>query len=191
MEREIDDRTILDKFVEDFCEIIDKHVKYLVCSGFVVIAHGRSRGTEDIDMIIEKLSKEDFMKMHDDLIKGGFVCMQDLDSASIYENYLIVGDSIRYVFDSDGLFPPEMEVKFVKDILDEEQMKTRKKFPLTGVDVYFSSIEYNIAFKEELLKTPKDLEDAKHLRLIYENEISEEEISKIKQLIKKLRMKEK
>lgn len=50
IERVVDDRTILDKFVEDFCGIVEKHVRYIVCSGFVAIAHGRTRGTEDIDM---------------------------------------------------------------------------------------------------------------------------------------------
>ena len=43
MERKISDKTILDEFAEDFCKIIDKHVKYIICSGFVAIVHGRSR----------------------------------------------------------------------------------------------------------------------------------------------------
>ena len=52
--REVDNKTLLDKFAEDFCKIIDKYAVYIICSGFVAIAHGRTRGTEDIDMIIEK-----------------------------------------------------------------------------------------------------------------------------------------
>ena len=55
-ERIIDDKTILDKFLMDFVKVIDKHCKYIVVSGFVAIAHGRSRGTEDIDMIIERMT---------------------------------------------------------------------------------------------------------------------------------------
>ena len=51
----VKDRNILDKFCIDFCSILDKHVKYIVVSGFVVIASGRTRGTEDIDVIIEKI----------------------------------------------------------------------------------------------------------------------------------------
>ena len=53
--RKVDDKTILDKFVEDFVKVIEKYCKYIIVSGFVAIAHGRSRGTEDIDMIIEKI----------------------------------------------------------------------------------------------------------------------------------------
>jgi hypothetical protein len=187
--RVIDDKTILDKFVEDFCKIINNHVKYIVCSGFVAISHGRSRGTEDIDMIIERISKENFIKLHEDLIKNGFVCIQSDDSEDIYSRYLDRGDSVRYVWDEDGYFPPEMEIKFAKDELDLEQLRTRTKFPLTGLDIYFSSIEDNIAFKEEWLKSDKDMEDAKHLRIIYEDSLDENKINNIKEKIRRFRMK--
>lgn len=189
MKREIDDRTILDKFVEDFVKIIEKHVKYIVVSGFVAIAHGRTRGTEDIDMIIEKIPKEEFVELHEGLVEGGFECIQSENAETVFDDYLIKGDSVRYVRKSEGHFPPEIELKFTKDSLDEEQLKTRKKLPLTGLDVYFSSIETNIAFKEELLKTPKDMEDAQHLRIIYKDEIDEKEIDRIKEKIRRLRMK--
>lgn len=186
--RIIDNKTILDKFAEDFCKIIDKYTKYIICSGFVAIAHGRTRGTEDIDMIIEKISKEKFFEMHKDLLKNGFICIQSDNPEDIYFKYLDKGNSIRYVWDEEGYFPPEMEIKFTKDELDTEQMKTRTKLPLTGLDVYFSSIEYNIAFKEELLASDKDIEDAKHLRIIYEDTIDEEKITKIKEKIRRLRL---
>ena len=187
MEREISDKTILDKFAEDFCEVVEKHAVYIVCSGFVAIAHGRSRGTEDIDMIIEKLAKDKFIEMHNDLIGAGFECIQSENADEIYDKYLFSGISVRYVLKSEGHFPPEMEIKFAKDKLDEEQLKSRTKLPLTGLDIYFSSIEGNIAFKEEMLCSEKDLEDAKHLRIIYEDEISGEEIIKIKNKIRKFR----
>lgn len=190
MERSVDNKTILDKFVEEFVEVVDNHCKYIICSGFVSIAHGRSRGTEDIDMIIEKLSRDKFEGLHEDLVKAGFKCIQSDDARIIYDTYLIEGDSVRYVYDQEGLFPPEMEIKFAKDELDKEQLDSRQKFELTGLDVYFSSIEGNIAFKEELLKSDKDIEDAKHLRIIYEGKINENKINDIKEKIKRLRINE-
>jgi hypothetical protein len=190
MERRIEDRTLLDKFVEEFCAIVDKHVKYIICSGFVAIAHGRTRGTEDIDMIIERMSKEDFIKMHKEFVDKGFECIQSDNAEVLFENYLGRGISVRYVWKSEGHFPPEMEVKFAKDKLDKEQINSRTKFPLTHLDVYFSSIEGNIAFKEEFLGTQKDLEDARHLRIIYAEDISEGKIDLIKKKIKRLRKNE-
>ena len=184
--RSVDDRTILDKFAEDFCGIVEQFCKYIIVSGFVAIAHGRSRGTDDIDMIIEKLSREKFILLHEELIKAGFDCIQSSDACNLYDNYINTGVSIRYVRLGEHL--PEMEVKFAKDSLDNYQLQTRKKMPFTGIDVYFSSVEMNIAFKEELLCSEKDLEDARHLRLIYEEEINEAEIDKNKQMIRRIKL---
>jgi hypothetical protein len=188
-ERIISNKTILDKFAESICEIIDKYTKYIICSGFVAIAHGRTRGTEDIDMIIEKIPKERFIEMHEDLLKNNFICIQSDNPLDIYEMYLNKSNSIRYVWNEEGYFPPEMEIKFAKDDIDINQLKNRTKLPLTGLDIYFSPIEDNIAFKEEFLKSDKDIEDAKHLRIIYEETIDEEKIKEIKEKIKRLRMK--
>ncbi len=185
--RNIDNKTILDKFVEDFCEVIEKEVKYIICSGFVAIAHGRTRGTEDIDMIIEKVSEEEFIKIHNKLREKGFVCIQSDNPREIYKEYLERGDSVRYVWDEEGYFPPEMEIKFPKDELDKEQLENRIKLPLTGIDVYFSTIESNIAFKEEYLSSNKDIEDAKHLRIIYRDKLDENKINQIKERIRRER----
>ena len=188
--RRVDNRTILDKFVEDFCEIVDKHCRYIICSGFVAIAHGRARGTEDIDMIIEKIDYSKFLKLHKELIKNNFICIQSDSPEKIFKDYLAKGLSVRYVWKDEGFFPPEMEIKLAKDKLDEEQIDSREKLPFTGLNIYFSSVEGNIAFKEEFLASQKDLEDAKHLRIIYKDKISEENINKIKEKIKKYRKNE-
>ncbi len=189
MERGLGDRNILDKFAEEFCAIVDRHIKYIVVSGYVAISHGRRRTTEDIDMIIERIPFEKFRLLHIELEEAGFECMQSSKVEEIY-NYLDVGDGIRYVREGKMFLPPEMEIKFVKDEIDELQMKTRKKFSLTGLDIWFSSIEFNIAFKEELLAGEKDKEDAKHLRIIYKDEIDSNFIDEIKKKIRELRLKD-
>ena len=188
MERKVGDRNILDKFAEDFCKIVEKYVKYIVVSGFVAISHGRKRTTEDIDMIIERISFDEFEKLHNDLDNAGFECMQSSKAKDIYD-YLENGDGVRYVRKGGNFFPPEMEIKFVKDELDELQIKTRKKIDFTGLDIWFSSIEFNVAFKEELLKSNKDLEDARHFRIIYKDKINENLINDIKKMIIRLRLK--
>ena len=189
MERLVHEISVLAEFIDGFVRIIEKHVKYIIVSGFVAIAHGRTRGTEDIDIIIEKMKKEDFIKMHDELIKNNFECMQSSNPEEIYGSYLEDNASIRYI--KKDVFFPQMEVKFAKDALDKYQLKTRKKLPMTKLDVYFSSIEMNIAFKEELLKSDKDLEDAKHLRIVYGKDIDETEINEIKKMIRRLRLNDK
>jgi hypothetical protein len=185
MSREVKERTILDTFAEDFVDVVKKHAKYIIVSGFVAIAHGRSRGTEDVDIIIERIQKDAFVKMHNDLLLAGFECIQEYPEL-IYDDYLNNKPSVRYV--RKGHFIPEMELKLAKDELDDYQIRTRKKLTLTGLDLYFSSIEMNIAFKEELLKSEKDMDDSKHLRIIYSDVLDENEITKIKAQIRRLRL---
>ena len=178
-------RNILDKFCTDFCSILDKHVKYIVVSGFVVIASGRTRGTEDIDVIIEKIDNLRFIKLHNELIGHSFLCIQSDDPNEIYD-YLKDNTSIRYTYKNKPL--PQMELKFAKDSLDNYQLKNRVKIPLTGLDIWFSSIDMNIAFKEEYLRSEKDLEDAKHLRIVYSEDVNEYEIKEIKKMIRKTKL---
>jgi hypothetical protein len=166
--------------------VLEKYAKYIVVSGFVAISSGRTRGTEDIDVILERVSEQKFNEIHTDLTAQDFECIQGNNSVELYRNYLIDNLSIRYVLKNVPL--PEMELKFAKDVLDEEQIKCRVKLPLTGLEVWFSSIDANIAFKEELLKSDKDLEDARHLRIVYAEQINESEINCFKQLIKRLRL---
>jgi len=175
---------ILDRFCIDFCSIMDKYARYIIVSGFVAISTGRTRGTEDIDMIIEKIDKPTFTKLHENLTKNGFVCMQS-DSAEEIYSYLTDNLSVRYTYRDKPV--PEMEVKFAKDELDNLQLRERTKIPLTGLDVWFSSIEMNIAFKEEWLKSDKDLEDARHLRIVFEEQTDEQKINNYKELIRRLR----
>lgn len=184
MDRFVKERNILDNFCSEFCAVIEEYCKYIVVSGFVAIATGRTRGTEDIDLIIEKLDKETFTKMHLALTKKGFVAMQS-DSAEELYDYLNDNTSIRYTWKEKAV--PEMEVKFAKDELDNLQLRERTKIPLTGLDIWFGSIEMNIAFKEDYLKSDKDLEDARHLRIVFGDQLSEEKINKYKTLLRKLR----
>lgn len=183
--RGIGEKNILDRFCVKFCRIVEKHCRYIIVSGFVAISSGRSRATEDIDVIIEKLDLERFRKLHEDLVKNDFVGMQSDSPEEIYD-YLKDNTSVRYTLKDQPL--PEMEIKFEKDELDRMQLASRVKLPLTGLDVWFSSINMNIAFKEELLKSEKDLKDAEHLRKIYPEMVDNKEIGRIKQMIRKLRL---
>lgn len=185
MNREISDKNILNDFCIKFCKVLSRHVEYIVVSGFVAIASGRTRGTEDIDIIIRRMDFERFKKMHGDLIKHGFICIQSKDEREIFD-YLSQKLSVRYALKSQPI--PQVELKFEKDELDDYQFKTKGKLQLTETNVWFSSVNMNVAFKEELLKSDKDLEDARYLRLVYKEKIKENEIKKIKDMIRRLRL---
>jgi hypothetical protein len=138
-DRSVSDKTVLEEFTEAFCRVLERHAKYIIVSGFVAIAHGRSRGTEDIDVIIERITKEKFTALFSDLEKAGFVCVQPGKSKDIYKDYLLENTSIRFV--KKGTFVPDMELKLSKDALDDYQLGNRKKLPLTGLDLYYKPAE--------------------------------------------------
>ncbi len=185
--RLVHDRNVLDAFCLDFCRVLERHAKYIIVSGFLAISSGRTRGTEDIDVILERLDEEKFKRLDKDLVKSGFECIQGEKPEFLYRQYLAENLSLRYV--RRGHLLPEMEVKLAKDLLDEHQLENRAKLPLTGVDVWFGDVNINIAFKEELLKSEKDLEDARHLRAIFSDQVDEKKINGAKHLIHQWRLK--
>lgn len=176
------DKNILDEFTTEFCSIVEKHCKYVIVSGYLAIATGRTRGTEDIDILIEKLPEEDFIRLHNDLLnKFEVIGLEDLTPKELYDEYVKANIPIRYVW--YGKILPNMEFKLVKNVIDEECLKTRNKIDLAISDVYFSNIELQIAYKENYLKSDKDIEDARHLRYVFEGEIDKTKILQYKSMI--------
>ncbi len=183
MERTVKDLNILEKFATQFCRVVDAHAKYMIVSGFVAIISGRIRGTEDIDLIIEPLDAQTFSKLHHDLCTHGFEAIQS-SSPDVLLEYLTDKTSIQYCWLDKPL--PVMELKFAKDDLDRMQLHERVRLPLTTLDLWFSSIEWNIAFKEEYLQSEKDMDDAHHLRKIYT--VDEQKIKEYKVLVRRYRL---
>ncbi len=180
------DYKYLAKFCQSFCEILERFTNYIVVSGFFVISSGRSRATEDIDIIIEPVDEDTYLNLHEELKKGHYYCLQSSDPNTIFNLYLKDKIPVRFIKNDDLI--PNIELKFAKDELDKYQLQTKKKIKFTELEIFFSSVEANIAFKEELLKTPKDLDDAKHLRIVYSEIIDLHEVNKIKEMIKKYRL---
>ena len=60
----VKDLNDLDRLVIDFVSILDKSkVRYVLVSGYVSILFGRSRSSEDIDIIANKISKNQFSNL--------------------------------------------------------------------------------------------------------------------------------
>jgi len=78
---------------------------------------------------------------------------------------------------------PNIEFKFPKNKIDEYTLSKRTKLPLTGLDIYFASVESTIAYKESHLCSEKDFEDACHLRWLYREHINHDEIEFVREMI--------
>lgn len=183
----IDERTIkldrelseLDKIVLKFVNVLKKYAGYVLISGYVAILFGRSRGTEDVDFIIEKISKEKFKEFYQDLMSSGFWAISVDDPEELFA--LLDEEKLGVRFAEKGKVLPNMELKFVKDALDQLALKEKIKVITKEGELYTSKIEMQIAYKRLILKSQKDLEDARHLQKLFN--IPEEKINKFKFLL--------
>ncbi len=173
------DPNLLDQFVLRF--VRELQVPYVIVSGYVSILFGRSRQTEDIDLLLTPLNESAFLTLHKRLIQAGFWCLNDEDPHALFKEYLKEG-AIRYA--DKGTAIPNMELKFAKDTLDHITLDAAITVHLGGVPLRISQIELQIAYKQHILKSPKDLEDAKHLLLVLEEWISKEKLHKYELLVR-------
>ena len=159
---------LLDKFVIDFTSILNKlNIKYVIVSGYVSIIFGRNRSSEDIDMIIEKITLQKFKELWKEIEKN-FECIITESPDNAYNEYLEKKSSIR--FSRKGEFIPNMEIKFPKTEIDLWTLFNSKEVILNKNKIFISKIELQIPFKL-FLGSEKDIEDAKYLYNLFKDKL--------------------
>lgn len=176
------DLTQLDLFVKKFIDILKKYSGYLVVSGFVSICSGRARGTEDVDIIILQLNKDDFEKLFKDLGKNDFWCYQGDTFKEVYP-YIENLQNIRFAL-KDELFPNIEFISFTeKNIAKTFEFKHPQKIKIKDFEFKIPPIEFEILYKEIILKGKKDIEDARHLRVFFSKMLKKEKFEEYKSII--------
>ena len=177
----------LDKFALDFTKILQKHVDYVIISGYISILLGRARATEDIDMFIKPLSKEKFSQLYQDLLKNGFWCLNAEKTEEVF-NYLNQELAIRFSRKNQAI--PNFEVKFSKNQIEEETFTDAITAILPLGKLKISSLERQIAFKRYYLQSDKDIEDALHIEELFKEQLDYGKINKLKKQIEKIKQRE-
>ncbi len=156
--------TTLDKLVIKFIEAMG-NVDYVIVSGYIAIFFGRIRGTEDIDILLNKMAIKQIEELHERLLKRGFEPVNNVEDAKGAYELLSEGSSMRYA--EKGTWAPNFELKFVKKPLDRHTMDNKMKVTFNGkYSMYISPIELQIAFKL-WLGSDKDYEDARYIYNIF------------------------
>lgn len=181
LDKEIND---LDRFVFKFVNILKKHTDYVIVSGYVAILLGRDRTTEDIDIIIPKKNKDELKLFYNVIVENGYWCLNSSNINDIYD-LLTSKHSVRFAIEPD--ISPNIEIKFSKDLYDDIALKNPITMKMNGNELKTSFLELQIAYKEEVLKSNKDLEDARHLRLIAVGHLNENLINEYKKELKSKR----
>jgi|SRR3989338_3469114 len=178
LDRELSD---LDKFAIDFSRIIARHARYVIVSGYVSILLGRARVSEDIDMLLPEMDMTKWKKIYSSLTKSGYYCLNAQDAGAAYD-YLRSGIAVRFA--PDGIVIPNMEILFAPDKVQKLALATRIPAFVGKEKIFVSDLELQIAYKERVLKSPKDMEDARHLRLLLGNGINKLKLNKYERALK-------
>jgi len=142
---------------------------YVIVAGYVAILFGRSRVTEDIDVIINSSSViiDNIIKLYDELNATGFWVFNAVSPETGFE-ILKNGLAIR-VAKKESIIP-NLEVKIAKEPLEFEALRKKVRVILNDRELYISPIELNIAYKL-YLGSQKDIEDAVYLYCVFQENI--------------------
>ena len=172
--------TELDEEVIEFTDVLeDVDVSYVIVSGYLAILTGRSRSTEDIDIILEPLAESKTEALVSTLKERGYWGMaMPLDS--MYE-MLSDGDRIRVA--EEGMMIPNFEVWFAGSSLERSVLQNPLIADLGRNTLSVSPIELQIAYKLQLAQgadsvTGKDFEDALHLYLTFGEQLKTDELER-------------
>lgn len=170
----------LDKLVIRFIKILEKHTDYVIVSGYVAILFGRSRTTEDVDIIIPEMPKEKFASLFNELTKSGYWFLNSSKMDDVYD-LLASKASARAAI--DGEISPNFELKFARKSPDMIALKEKLCVELGEGKLHIAQLELQIAYKEKILGSDKDFEDARHLRVVFAKHLNSDLIkSYLKQI---------
>jgi len=182
MEINLDEKSIilnknlneLDKFVFDFCGCLKD---YVLVSGYVSILFGRSRATEDVDLLVPKINLDEFKEIWEIIEEKGFEC---INTSNVEEGFGMF-DEYAIRFCRRGKPVPNIEFKKSSNEVHEYSLKNKIKVKLKNGSLFISPIEMQIAYKLMLGKggNEKDLEDAKHLYELFKENINKEELTNL------------
>lgn len=175
--------TELDLFVKDFISVLEKHSDYLVVGGYVSIATGRVRGTEDVDILVPIMAKKMFKELFEDLEKNNFWCYQGEEAEKVYE-YIEEKSNIRFA-KKNTMFP---NIEFVPidngNRLQDYELKNSLKIRINNFEFKTALLEFQILYKELKLGSKKDIEDARHLRVFFKDILKEKNFKRFKEITK-------
>jgi len=164
----------LDEFVLDFTKLLDN---YVVVSGYISILFGRSRATEDVDLLIPEMDEGEFKTIWERLNENNFECINTSDYLEAFQ--MLKEHAIRFSEKDKPI--PNMEFKIINDEIGKYSFDNQIKVILSRGELAISPIEMQIAYKLDLGKqgNEKDLEDAKHIYELFKEKLNNPELLKL------------
>lgn len=161
--------TDFDEFVFDFLHVLDKYCTYVIISGYLPIFFGRSRGTEDVDVFIDHIDEQTFIRFYNELVKENYYFLNPEDEHGLYE---MLTENLGIRAAKKESIIPNIEMKFTKDDIDRFTMENRMEVHVANTNRFFiAPLEVEIPYKL-YLGSEKDIEDAVYLWEIFQKYIN-------------------
>jgi len=171
----------LDKFIVNAIAILKQHVRYVIVSDYVAILFGRPRGTEDIDILIDSMTKAQFAVFYEAMKNAGYWCLNAESLDAVYR-YLEDKSPIRLAL-KNKVFPNiELQVSDTK--LKRHVLANPLIVEIADAELNISAIEYQLLYKRLILGTHVDLEDARFLEEIFKGRLDQKKLDLFESMLK-------
>ncbi len=163
----------LDRLAIDFSALLRRgRIRHVFVAGYVSILFGRPRVSEDLDILVEPLSRSRFLRLWGSL-SGRFECHATKDPAEAYDRYLSQRLALR--FSRPGEAIPNVEMRWATTAVHRWALEEAVDVALNRRRLPISPIELQVAYKL-YLGSDKDFDDARHLFQVFREHIDEDEL---------------
>jgi len=125
-------------FVIDFIKIIEKYTYYVIISGYIFILFGRSSGTEDFYIFIEKMDFQTFKQLEDKLRQKKYWYLNTKNPLELYamlNNIFAIRAAIQ-----DTVIQ-NIEIKFTNDRIDRDSLQKHMEVKIDRDSINISPLE--------------------------------------------------
>ena len=149
----------LDRLMLEVGTVLDDiDIEYSVVNGYVAVLFGRSRATEDIDVITERFAEGTADELAKRLREAGY-WGSAMPPDDLHET---LADDLPARIAEEGHRVPNVELKFASDEYDRISLDNAMTVRLGEEALRVGSLEFQIAYKLDM-GARKDYEDALHL----------------------------
>jgi hypothetical protein len=158
----------LDLLATEFSAVLSQlDVRHVFVAGYVALLTGRTRMTEDIDVIVERLPEQRVDELVSALEDEGYWG----PAMPLSEMYGNLDASSNIWVAPEGQQTPHLEVKFPTDEYDRTSIENALEAHIGGATIPIGPLELQIAYKLSLA-AQTDFEDAAHLYTLFRESLT-------------------
>jgi len=160
--------SIIDSSVLDFSDILKRNnIRNVLISGYIPILFGKIGEIDEIDILIQNISFEKFLKLWLE-IENTFECKNTSDPVDAYNAYLKNYHSVT-ISTKEGHIPG-FKLKIIKNEVERYVLKYRRIVRLGERHLYISPIEMQISYNLSR-GSDKEIEDARFLYNLFHEKL--------------------